>query len=145
MITSWRAWVNDQVLWEAKGKQPVVPFAERLRIVRSMACVDEAVEDVSSDKVLMWERVGFDVIFKGDDWRGTPKGDRLEADLGARGVRVVYFPYTAHTSSTTLRARIKRRRVMASHPSHAAPICQSLLYAYPTASRSHGDRPNRGI
>ena len=49
----------------------------------------------------------FDVIFKGDDWRGTPKGDRLEAMAGV-GVEVVYLPYTMHTSSTRLRGYIER-------------------------------------
>jgi glycerol-3-phosphate cytidylyltransferase len=43
------------------------------------------------------------MIFKGDDWRGTPKGDRLERDFATVGVEVVYFPYTVHTSSTLLR------------------------------------------
>jgi len=47
--------------------------------------------------------VRFDVIFKGDDWKGTPKGDKLERDFASVGVEVVYLPYTAHTSSTVLR------------------------------------------
>ncbi|GLZ04915.1 cytidyltransferase [Actinomadura sp. NBRC 104412] len=98
--------VTDEVLERVKGRPPIVPLAERLAIVGSMACVDEVVTDVSSDKVVMWERLRFDVLFKGDDWKGTEKGDRLEADLGARGVRVVYFPYTVHTSSTALRRLI---------------------------------------
>ncbi|MFD0685132.1 adenylyltransferase/cytidyltransferase family protein [Actinomadura fibrosa] len=98
--------VTDEVLQDAKGRAPIVPLAERLAVVGSMACVDEVVTDVSSDKVVMWERLGFDVLFKGDDWKGTEKGDRLEADLGARGVRIVYFPYTVHTSSTALRQLI---------------------------------------
>ncbi|WP_433333643.1 adenylyltransferase/cytidyltransferase family protein [Spirillospora sp. CA-294931] len=98
--------VTDEVLEKAKGRAPIVPLAERLEIVGGMACVDEVVTDVSSDKRVMWERLGFDVLFKGDDWKGTPKGDRLERDLGAVGVRVVYFPYTVHTSSTVLRRLI---------------------------------------
>jgi len=95
--------VTDEVVVSAKNKQPVVPHAERIAIVRGLSCVDEAVPDWSSDKFLMWEQLRFDVIFKGDDWKGTPKGDRLESSLGAVGVRVVYFPYTTHTSSTLLR------------------------------------------
>ncbi|MDL4772324.1 adenylyltransferase/cytidyltransferase family protein [Actinomadura xylanilytica] len=98
--------VTDEVLERAKGRAPIVPHAERMEIVGSMGCVDEVVTDVSSDKVVMWERLGFDVLFKGDDWKGTEKGDRLVADLGARGVRVVFFPYTVHTSSTALRQLI---------------------------------------
>ncbi|GAB3669825.1 adenylyltransferase/cytidyltransferase family protein [Actinocorallia lasiicapitis] len=103
--------VTDDVLRQAKGRPAAVPLEERLEIVRSISCVDEAVVDVSSDKFVMWQRLGFDVLFKGDDWKGTPKGDRLEHDLGAVGVRVHYFPYTTHTSSTALRELIAGRAV----------------------------------
>jgi glycerol-3-phosphate cytidylyltransferase len=59
--------------------------------------------EVVPDKIDTWRDVRFDVIFKGDDWRGTPKGDKLERDFAAVGVNVHYFPYTMHTSSTILR------------------------------------------
>jgi len=98
--------VTDEVLEQAKGRAPIVPLDERLAVVGSMACVDEVVTDLSSDKLVMWEKLGFDVIFKGDDWKGTPKGDRLEASMASVGARVVYFPYTVHTSSTALRRLI---------------------------------------
>ena len=102
--------VDDDVLFRAKGKLPVVPLAERLQIVANMRCVDRAVVDDCVDKFEMWPRLHFDVLFKGDDWQGTAKGDRLEADLGGVGARVSYFPYTAHTSSTALRALIAGSR-----------------------------------
>jgi glycerol-3-phosphate cytidylyltransferase len=98
--------VLDEVLLSSKGRLPVVPLAERLEIVAAMDCVDSAVEDVSADKVVMWEQLHFDVLFKGDDWKGTPKGDRLEAGMASVGARVVYFPYTVQTSSTMLRRLI---------------------------------------
>lgn len=101
--------VTDEVVRSAKSHPPVVPLAERMAVVAAMRLVDEVVVDVSSDKTVMWDRLGFDLIFKGDDWRGTPKGDRLERDMAARGVRVVYFPYTPHTSSSMLRALIATR------------------------------------
>jgi glycerol-3-phosphate cytidylyltransferase len=95
--------VSDEMLLQAKGRMPVIPLAERLEIVRSLRFVDDVHAEVVPDKIDTWRQVGFDVIFKGDDWRGTPKGDRLEADFAAVGVRVHYFPYTVHTSSTMLR------------------------------------------
>ena len=98
--------VLDEVLAQAKGRLPLVPHHERMEIVAAMDCVDEVVTDISSDKFVMWQKLKFDVIFKGDDWKGTPKGDRLETSLGAVGVQVVYFPYTVHTSSTLLRQLI---------------------------------------
>lgn len=95
--------VSDEMAQLAKGSRPVVPLVERLEIVRSIRYVDEAVAEVVPEKLQTWRQVGFDVIFKGDDWRGTAKGDKLERDFADVGVDVAYFPYTAHTSSTKLR------------------------------------------
>lgn len=98
--------VTDDVVLRAKGKAPVIPFAERLAIVRSVRYVDEAVPDPYVDKFQMWPGLRYDVLFKGDDWRGTEKGEALQARLAEVGARVVYFPYTLHTSSTLLRKMI---------------------------------------
>jgi len=101
--------VSDEMCLLTKGKLPVVPLAERLAIVGAISYVDEAVAEVVRDKTETWKSVQFDVIFKGDDWRGTPKGDKLEADFAKLGVEVVYFPYTMHTSSTMLRRHLEER------------------------------------
>ncbi|WP_407841546.1 adenylyltransferase/cytidyltransferase family protein [Streptomyces sp. DSM 116496] len=95
--------VSDEMVELAKGRRPVIPLVERLEIVRSVQYVDAAFVETVPDKVETWKQVRFDVIFKGDDWRGTPKGDQLERDFAVHGVEVVYFPYTVHTSSTQLR------------------------------------------
>jgi glycerol-3-phosphate cytidylyltransferase len=95
--------VSDEMLVLTKGRAPVVPLAERMEIVRNLRFVDAVHAEVVPDKIDTWREVGFDVIFKGDDWRGTEKGLRLERDFAAVGVEVRYFPYTVHTSSTALR------------------------------------------
>ena len=100
--------VSDEMCELAKGRPPIVPEAERLEIVRHISFVDEAITEVVPDKIKTWESVGFDVIFKGDDWRGTDKGRQLEKDFAAVGVEVVYFPYTMHTSSTMLRRALAK-------------------------------------
>lgn len=94
---------STEMTLRMKNKEPVVPLQERLEIVRNVRLVDEVVVDDYLDKVDAWRAFGFNVIFKGDDWRGTEKGNRLEAGMLAVGVDVVYFPYTMHTSSTMLR------------------------------------------
>ena len=101
--------VSDDRAFDAKGQAPIVPIAERLEIVRSIRFVDEAVVEDVHEKLEMWERIRFDVIIKGDDWRGTAKGDKLERDFAAVGVEVVYLPYTMHTSSTMLRRVLHQR------------------------------------
>ncbi|HEX8094469.1 adenylyltransferase/cytidyltransferase family protein [Jatrophihabitans sp.] len=95
--------VSDDLSRRAKGKSPVIPLAERLEIVRSIRYVDEAVAEDVPTKLEMWQRLQFDVIIKGDDWRGTDKGNRLEREFAEVGVEVFYLPYTVHTSSTMLR------------------------------------------
>jgi glycerol-3-phosphate cytidylyltransferase len=100
--------LTDELAERAKGAPPVVPLGERLDIVRSIRFVDDAVAEDVPHKLQMWERVHFDVIIKGDDWQGTPAGDRLEADCATVGVDVVYVPYTHRTSSTRLRRVLDR-------------------------------------
>lgn len=100
--------VTDENAAAAKGRLPVVPLPERLEIVQALSIVDEAVVEDVPTKLLMWERLRFDVIIKGDDWKGTPKGDALERDMAGVGVSVVYFPYTRQTSSTMLRRALDR-------------------------------------
>ncbi|MCC6497753.1 MAG: adenylyltransferase/cytidyltransferase family protein [Propionibacteriaceae bacterium] len=95
--------VTDETLFAMKGKYPIVSLDERLAIVAAIGIVDEAVVDQSANKLAAWEQVHFDVLFKGDDWRGTAKGLKLEQAMATVGARVHYFPYTLNTSSTELR------------------------------------------
>ena len=98
--------VSDEMCERAKGRPPVVPLVERLEIVSNIKCVDHVHAEFTPEKMDAWRELRFDRIFKGDDWRGTPKGDKLEKDFADVGVEVVYFPYTVHTSSTLLRAAL---------------------------------------
>ena len=100
--------LTDELAERAKGTWPVVPLEERLEIVRSIRFVDEAVAEDVPHKLEMWERLRFDVIIKGDDWRGTERGTRLERDFARVGVEVAYVPYTQRTSSTLLRQVLSR-------------------------------------
>lgn len=96
--------LTDEMAQRTKGIQPIIPFEERLELVSAVRYVDEAVAEDLPHKLEMWERLRFDVIIKGDDWKGTDKGDKLEADFAAVGVEVAYLPYTQRTSSSMLRA-----------------------------------------
>ncbi len=95
--------VSDEKCERTKGVAPFVPLVERAEIVAHICYVDEVYEEHVATKMDAWRDLGFHRIFKGDDWRGTPKGLALEQDFAAVGVEVVYFPYTVHTSSTMLR------------------------------------------
>jgi len=95
--------VSDEVCEQVKGLRPFVPLEERLAIVDAIGIVDATYAELTTDKLDAWREVGFHRVFKGDDWRDTPRGLELEHRVGSVGALVVYFPYTAHTSSTQLR------------------------------------------
>nr|WP_239464165.1 adenylyltransferase/cytidyltransferase family protein [Glutamicibacter protophormiae] len=95
--------VSDELVEATKGYRPVIPTAERAEIVSNISFVDHVYIESKPNRLDTWQDVRFDVFFKGDDWKGTSKGLDLEQRLGAVGVRVEYFPYTMHTSSTHLR------------------------------------------
>ena len=114
--------VSDEMLVLTKGRAPMVPLAERLEIVRSLRIVDEVHAEVVPDKLDTWRSVRFDVIFKGDDWRGTAKGEKLERDFAEVGVEVRYFPYTMHTSSSALRRALD---LLEGGPAMARPAVRS--------------------
>ena len=94
---------TDELTYQLKGRYPIIPFNERAEIVKSVKYVDEVVPEEVSDPMAAWHTHHFDVTFKGDDWKGTEKWNRLEKELATVGAKVVYFPYTKHTSSTKLR------------------------------------------
>ena len=85
-----------------KHKKAVIPFEERLEIVRNISCVDVAIPQSTMDKFEAWEKLRFDLMFVGDDWYGTDKWRRLERQFGEVGVKIIYFPYTKGTSSTLI-------------------------------------------
>lgn len=97
---------TDDLSIAAKGKRPIVPYHERAEVVANVRYVDRVVEQRSMDKMAAWQRLCFDVMFVGDDWRGTSAWDQIERDFDLVGVRIVYLPYTTHTSSTALRRAV---------------------------------------
>lgn len=96
--------VSDELAAALKGKLPIAPETERLDIVASMDVVDRAVLISTADRLASWREFGYHVVFKGDDWQGTAKGDELERTFADLPVSVGYLPYTTHTSSTRLRS-----------------------------------------
>lgn len=94
--------VTTDELVSYKNKKSVIPFEERLEIVRAIEYVDAAVPQDSMDKFTMWQKLRYDVMFVGDDWYATDKWREFERQFEEVNVRIVYFPYTKGVSSTLL-------------------------------------------
>jgi glycerol-3-phosphate cytidylyltransferase-like family protein len=85
-----------------KGKRAMIPFEDRIEIVRNIKCVDAAVPQSDMDKLAMCKKLGATILFVGDDWYGTEKWQEYEKEFEKAGIRIVYFPYTKGVSSTQI-------------------------------------------
>ena len=55
------------------------------------------------DKKQVWEKVHFNEIYIGDDWKGTERWERTGRQMAELGAKLVYLHYTKDTYSTMLR------------------------------------------
>lgn len=103
--------VTDEGVEKYKHTVCIVPFEERMEIVRSCRYVDEAVEIPleQHDTDEAYRRYQFDVQFSGSDYAEDPVWLAKREFLQAKGSDMVFFPYTQSTSSTKIKELIKRK------------------------------------
>ena len=85
-----------------KGKRAIIPFEDRIEIVRSIKYVDATVPQYDMDKLTACKKLGATILFVGDDWYATDKWKKYEEEFKKAGIEIVYFPYTKGISSTKI-------------------------------------------
>lgn len=102
--------VTSDELVSYKNKRSVIPFTERMQIVRACRYVDAVVPQEELDKFEAWKKLRFNTLFVGDDWFGSDRWEAADKQFQEVGVRIVYFPYTKGTSSTLINETLKTLR-----------------------------------
>ena len=102
--------ISTDELVSYKNKRAVISQNERMEIVKNIKAVDEVVFQKNMNKFEMWKKLKFNVMFVGDDWKGTEKWNEFERIFSAVGVEIKYFPYTKGTSSTLINNTLKNLR-----------------------------------
>lgn len=93
---------SDDFMTQVKKRKPVINEQQRLAIIKSLKCVDEAYINNSLDELRLFIKdSGADVVVKGSDWEG------LFDDLA--GCSVTYLPYTEGISTTKIIETIGER------------------------------------
>lgn len=102
---------DDKYVREIKKKEPIYDEEQRVRIVNALKVVDRAeivnIEE-TNDKMLAIERFGFDVLFSGDDWKGSERYKKTEEQFKKYGATIEYLPYTQGVSTTEIKEKIKK-------------------------------------
>lgn len=102
---------TDELVRAYKHKTPIIPFDQRRAIVEAIRYVDEVVPQTSMDKLAFLKERHFDVMFHGDEWKGTELYDRYEKEFSKYGARIEYLSHTEGVSSSLLREKIEEKKV----------------------------------
>jgi len=98
---------SDDLVESYKNKRPIIPLDERVEIMRAIKYVDEVIVTNTLDKKEIWEKVRFNEIYIGDDWKGNKRWSDTEKELAKYGVDVVYLPHTDGISTTIINEKIQ--------------------------------------
>lgn len=97
---------TDELVQSYKNKTPMIPFEQRTEIVAACRYVDEVVPQTTMDKLVAWNTLHFDVMFHGDEWKGTPLYNKYEDEFAKVGAEIVYLAHTEGVSSTMLAEKL---------------------------------------
>lgn len=97
---------TDENVQRYKKKTPVIPYEQRKAIVEAIRYVDEVVPQENMDKFEAWQRLHYNALFHGSDWKGSDMYNEVEQKLASVGCDIVYLPHTEGISSTILTDRV---------------------------------------
>lgn len=103
---------GDDYVVNIKHKTPVYPEDQRRRILSALKCVDEVVPvsiEETEDKMLLLKSHPFDVLFSGDDWKGSERYLKTEVQFAELGVTIEYLPYTNGISTSQIKRAISSK------------------------------------
>lgn len=102
--------LTDEGTERYKFHKPIMNYQERYEVIRALKCVDYIVRQDDTDPTetlkALKEQHGwtFDIMVRGDDYKGIPQGtDFIEKNGG----KVVRSPYCYEISSTAIKERLK--------------------------------------
>lgn len=100
---------TDECVESYKHKTPIIPYGQRAAIVEAIKYVDEVVPQTSMDKLEFLKQHHFDVMFHGDEWKGTELYNRYEQEFVKYKARIEYIAHTDGISSSALREKIGKK------------------------------------
>ena len=97
---------TDECVESYKHRKPVIPYEQRAAIVAAIRYVDEVIPQTTMDKLQLLNYRHFDVMFHGDEWKGTDLYNKYEKEFAQYGARIEYLNHTEGISSTLLRTKL---------------------------------------
>jgi glycerol-3-phosphate cytidylyltransferase len=102
--------VTIDELVKYKSKSAVISFTDRIEVVRACRYVDIAVPQINMNKMDAYNSYRFDIMFVGDDWKGSEKWNIYNEEFNNVNVKILYLPYTKNISSTLINQTLETLR-----------------------------------
>lgn len=102
---------SDELVMKYKNKKTNINEKDRARIVNAIKGVDKVIITKTLDKLSIREKIKFDAIFIGDDWKNNERWKKTEEELEQYGVDVVFLPHTDGISTTKITQELKDREI----------------------------------
>lgn len=103
---------TDEFIEEYKKKKPIISYAEREAVLLSCRSVSDVIPNYGgADSKPAIEMIQPDIIAIGSDWARRDYYAQMgftQDWLDARGISLIYIPYTEGISSTAIKARLIR-------------------------------------
>lgn len=93
---------SDDVVYSYKGRLPIIPCAERVRIIEALKSVDSVVLLKERDKINAYRKYNYNILFMSMDWKRAPEYANLEKEVRALGASVFWIPYLQGISTSRI-------------------------------------------
>ena len=110
---------SDEVVASYKRNVPVIPLAERMRMLKSLACVDDVVSYDKLEYVTQCKAVDADIFVIGEDWGDKPHNVAVEKYLKSKGAKIIQVSYNPQTSSTKIKQNVIAQTHKGKYMAHA--------------------------
>lgn len=101
---------TDTSITKRKGHPPIIPFKDRVTILKICSSVDKVVSNHSgSVAVNQLIALNIEVVVLASDWKDKNLAGRKKVE--ETGIKIRYFPYTEGISSTELKKKIRGMEV----------------------------------
>ena len=109
---------SDEVVASYKRNVPVIPLAERMRMLKALVCVDEVVSYDKLEYVTQCKAVEADIFVIGEDWGDKPHNIAVEKYLKSKGAKIIQVSYNPQTSSTKIKQNVIAQTHKGKYMSH---------------------------
>ena len=97
---------SDEVVNSYKPNVPVIPLAQRMKMLKALKCVDDAHAYHELEYVSACKELDVDIFVIGEDWGNKPHNLAVEAYLQSKGKKIVQVTYNPQTSSTKIKQNV---------------------------------------